>query len=255
MNSSSESAERVVRISLQGVEVAVRLTGSAAKEIAALLLAISKDKQKVKGKTTLTNMLKSGTEGKVFSIKQEDLKKFAQEAKKYGVLYTIINKRGKSEDGMVDIIARAEDASKINHIVDRFNLATYDKATIKSEISKTRETMDKGVKEKSKAEKVVDDILKPKNKEKGEQENPESVKSGISHQSENFSKDKKNQEDRTRTKPSVRETLRKLKEQKERNESKDIPELDKEKSTTKKRQTKTTEHKQVKSKKRKRKER
>ena len=35
----------------------------------------------------ITNMLRSGKELKVFTVKNGDLKKFTQEAKKYGVLY------------------------------------------------------------------------------------------------------------------------------------------------------------------------
>ena len=59
MNTSSDAAEQLVRISLQGIEVAARITGSSAKNIAAMLYAISKDQQKMKGKTKLVNMLKS----------------------------------------------------------------------------------------------------------------------------------------------------------------------------------------------------
>ena len=47
--------------------MAARITGSGAKDIAALLYAIMKDKTKTSGKTNLTNMLKSGKELKVFS--------------------------------------------------------------------------------------------------------------------------------------------------------------------------------------------
>lgn len=39
---------------------------------------------------------------------------------------------------MVDIMVRAEDASKINRIVKRFDLGAYDGATIKSEIVKDK---------------------------------------------------------------------------------------------------------------------
>ena len=74
MNTSGDAAESVVRMSLQGTEVALKLTGSAAKNIAALLYAIYKDKKQTKGKTTLTNMLKSGKELKVFTVKKDDLK-------------------------------------------------------------------------------------------------------------------------------------------------------------------------------------
>ena len=38
MNQSSDAAEQIVRMSLQGFEVAARVTGSGAKDVAALLL-------------------------------------------------------------------------------------------------------------------------------------------------------------------------------------------------------------------------
>ena len=120
MNTSGDAAESIVRMSLQGLEVAVRLSGSGAKNIAALMIAILKDQKQTKGKTRLTNMLKSGKELKVFTVKEEDLRKFTEEAKRYGVLFCALKSRGKSVDGMVDIMVRAEDASKINRIVDRF---------------------------------------------------------------------------------------------------------------------------------------
>ena len=78
VNTSSDAAEQIVRISLEGFEVAARLSGSGAKNVAAALVAIAKDQQKVRGKTTLTNMLKSGRPLKVFSIKTEDLQKFSE---------------------------------------------------------------------------------------------------------------------------------------------------------------------------------
>ena len=71
MNTSSDAAEQIVRISLQGFEVTAKVAGSGAKDIAALIVAVMKDKTKTKGKTNLTNMLKSGKELKVFSIREE----------------------------------------------------------------------------------------------------------------------------------------------------------------------------------------
>ena len=152
MNTSSEAAEQVIRISLQGIEVAARLSGSGAKNIAALLVAIAKDKQKVRGKTTLTNMLKSGRPLKVFSIKVDDLKKFSEEAKRYGVLFSAIIEKN-NKDGMIDIMTKEEDASKINRIVERFKLATVDMAIINSEIEKIKEEKSKGVEPISQKEK------------------------------------------------------------------------------------------------------
>lgn len=126
MNNSGDAAEQVVRLSLEGTEVALKLTGSAAKNIAAAIYAVLKnrDKNKIKGRQRLTAMLKSGKELKVFTISEEHLKQFATEAKRYGVVYCALRGKEKSADGMVDVMVRAEDASKINRIVERFHLAT-----------------------------------------------------------------------------------------------------------------------------------
>ena len=42
MNTSGDAAEQIVRLSLEGMEVALKLTGSAAKNIAAMIYAVLK---------------------------------------------------------------------------------------------------------------------------------------------------------------------------------------------------------------------
>lgn len=126
MNNGGDAAEQVVRLSLEGFEVAARLSGSAAKNIALLLVSVLKQEQKTKGKARLTNMIKSGKELKVFSIPQKDLKKFTEQAKRYGVLYCVLrDKNTKGENTPVDIIARAEDASKFSVSLKDLNLARW----------------------------------------------------------------------------------------------------------------------------------
>ena len=93
MNTGGEAAEQIVRMSLEGFEVAAKITGAGAKNIAILLYTILKEEKKTKGKSRLTNMLRSGKELKVFTVKSGDLKKFTQEAKKYGVLYCVLTDR------------------------------------------------------------------------------------------------------------------------------------------------------------------
>ena len=87
MNYSGDAAEQVVRMSLNGVEVAAKISGKAAERLAVLLYAVLRDQKKTRGKTRLTNMLRSGKELKVFAVKDSELQKFCEEAKKYGVLY------------------------------------------------------------------------------------------------------------------------------------------------------------------------
>lgn len=249
MNTSGDAAESIIRMSLQGIEVAARISGSGAKNVAVLLCAILKDQEKVKGKTKLVNMLKSGKELKVFSVKYDDLKKFTEEAKRYGVLFSaLIDKKQKNVDGMVDIMVKAEDAGKINRIVERFNLATIDTASIKSDIQKSKESKDKGIEIKSVEEKLVDDILsKPVNKEENEISNPQVAKTEKSPLSEPSLENKRKLEEGAKLeKPSVRERIKEIK--KERMAK---PELDKSnKEKEKKSKNKTTKHKQKKKKER-----
>ena len=163
MSYSGDAAEQVVRLSLETGEVAVKLTGEGAKQLAILLYAILREQKKTKGKTRLTNMLRSGKELKVFAVKDSDLQLFCREAKKYGVLYCVLKDRD-ATDGITDIMVRAEDASKINRIFERFNLATVDMAEIRSEIERSRQEQQAEVPEAPAAaepmtEQEVDELL------------------------------------------------------------------------------------------------
>ena len=67
-------------------------------------------------------LLRSGKELRVFNLKEQDLTVFKQEAKKYGVLFSVI-KDGANGNGHVDILAKAEDVSKLNRIFERLHYA------------------------------------------------------------------------------------------------------------------------------------
>ena len=131
MSPGGDAAEQVVRLYLEGFEVAARLTGSAAKDVARLLVSVLKEQKKTRGRARLSSMLRSGRELKVFTLPQKDLQKFVREAKRYGVLYCVLREKGRKDGSVpVDIIARADDASKIQRIVERFQLGTVDKAAL-----------------------------------------------------------------------------------------------------------------------------
>ena len=137
---SSDAAEQIVRMSLEGVEVAAKITGESAKSIAVLLAAVLREEHKTKGKARLTSMIKSGKELKVFSLQNKDLEKFAKEAKRYGVLYCVLrDKDNPNPTATVDVIARAEDAAKIQRIMERFELTKVDKASVVSQVEKDME--------------------------------------------------------------------------------------------------------------------
>ena len=222
MTNSGDAAEQIVRMSLEGTEVALRLTGSAAKNIAAALYTIAKnkDKNKIKGYQRLDAMLKSGKELKVFTISEEHLKCFAQEAKRYGVVYCALRGKEKSSDGMVDVMVRAEDASKINRIVERFNLSTVDAASIKHDIERSRAEKEsaptppeQAAPQKDAEDLLLDELLgAPIQKEQQTPANPTAAKTEKNPPSEPTSApQRKTAEGTTKTRPSVREELREIK--------------------------------------------
>lgn len=114
-----------------------KISGEGAKHLAVYLFAALQGQKRTKGSIRLESLLRSGKELKVFAVRNEDLATFCREAKRYGVLYCALRDK-KNVDGLCDVMVRAEDASKINRIVERFKLATVDTASIKSEIEQSR---------------------------------------------------------------------------------------------------------------------
>ncbi len=125
-------------MSLEGAESVLRLAGSGARQLAVLLYAVLKDQRRTSGKIRLTNLLRSGKELRVFAVRDRDLRVFCTEAKKYGVLYTVLKDRD-AKDGLTDVMVRAEDAGKINRIFERFGLSTVDvgSVSVERELEKT----------------------------------------------------------------------------------------------------------------------
>lgn len=257
MNTGGEAADQVIRMSLNGVEVAAKISGKAAVEVAHMLYAVMKDQKKTKGKTSLVNLIKTGKPLSVFSIKSEDFASFQKEAKKYGILYYAVKNKNNIGDGMVDLMVKTEDAPRFNRIVDRFQFSDVSQsATVKADIEKSRESkkqreeVSKGhqPKDRKTVEKEVD-IKNPENKGKDDL-NPNLATTTKSRQSEPIFEPVV--EGRTeKSKPSVRQELNKIRTEQE----KKAKEVLKEKETVKSRDSKPTAHKQPRRKKKKVKER
>ena len=235
MSYSGDAAEQVVRLSLETGEVAVKLAGEGAKQLAILLYAILREQKKTKGKTRLTNMLRSGKELKVFAVKDSDLQLFCREAKKYGVLYCVLKDRD-ATDGITDIMVRAEDASKINRIFERFRLATVDMAQLREEIQRSMEKAPEGPPQEQAAQEqdsdaLLDEMLSPaspkeepeKEPEVSPPENPREARTGESSRSGPISTPKEAggwdaSESPEQSRPSVRQALKEIREEQKKAE-------------------------------------
>lgn len=120
MNYGSDPADQIVRFSLDGTEMVLKLSGLAAKNFALFVYAVLNDQQKVRGKTKLVRMLKERRPFKFFRISEDRMREFAREAKDHGLLYTAI--RNKSRQGQIELVVFADDASKVNRILDNLNM-------------------------------------------------------------------------------------------------------------------------------------
>lgn len=262
MNMGGEAADQIVKMSLNGVEVAAKITGAGAKQLAILLYTILKDQNKTRGKARLVSMLRSDNELKVFSIKNSDMKEFSQRAKDYGVLYCALRNRRGNPDGMVDVMVREKDAVKINRIVERFKFATVDTASVKVDIEKTRAEKaankektpavpEKSTPDKAAEDKLLDELFEqPVKKEGVQQANPSAAKTEKSHPSEPTSKKPgRSAEGTTKPpnktaydRPSVRQELKEIKAAQKKKA--DMPKRDEPQKDSRPKQAKSTRHQQ-----------
>ncbi|MBR4865597.1 MAG: PcfB family protein [Clostridia bacterium] len=217
MNYSGEAAEQVVRMSLNGVEVAAKISGKAAERLAILIFAILRDQKKTKGKTRLTNMLKSGKELSVFAVMDSELQKFCEEAKKYGVLYCVLKDRN-AKDGITDIMVREEDAGKINRIFERFHLSSTDMGRIRTEIQRESPIEEFPVPERTepvrdKVDEFLEGVIPEQpnpTAERSHTENPTSGRTTKSHRSEPSSAHRDGPGEGAPERPSVRRELEEI---------------------------------------------
>lgn len=218
MSMNADAADQVVSMSLQGVKVIAEITGEGAKNLATYLYAVLKDQKRTRGKIRLEGLLRSGKELKVFAVKTEDLPRFSKEAKRYGVLFCALRDK-KDKDGMCDIMVRADDAGKINRIVERFSLATVDTAEIKTEIKKSRAEKAEPVKDTPADKNVdafIDELMGGEPAKQQDTPNPTTAAPVKSTQSEPSSQSKKTKSEGIE-RPSIREELRTIKaEQKQK---------------------------------------
>lgn len=137
MLNGSDAADQVVRYTLEGTEVALKISGLAAKNVATYLIAVLNENKKTRGKAGIERMLREGKPIKLFQIPTEQLKAFAKESKKYGFLfYALFDKHNPAPE--TDIMVFAKDAARVNRVLDKLSLAIVDSGAIESEIVESR---------------------------------------------------------------------------------------------------------------------
>lgn len=230
MNYGSEPADQVVRYTLEGAEVALKLSGLAAKNFAVFAYAVLKDQKKTKGKTRLVRMLKEQRPLKFFTVPSGQMREFAQEAKKRGLLFVPI--RNKQNPREIELVVFADDAAKVNRVMDRLNLDFVKSQAGEAQLDKAMESdkpapvqtesvaMEGGAVE-FEVGGMEEEFSVPARQEPAENftpEEPEKNPSGSSSPSRNESPGSKS------PKPSVKQELREIRrEQAEKAKSQPVP--------------------------------
>ena len=113
-----EAADQMVRMMLSGTEVAVRLSGSALKNLLALTMALAHNRKTLSGKVNMGKMLKETRDLRRFPMTPQQYKQFQKLAKKHKLLFSVI--KDKDDKGKVlDVILPVTELDRANAIFER----------------------------------------------------------------------------------------------------------------------------------------
>ena len=113
-----EAADQMVRMMLSGTEVAVRLSGSALKNLLALTMALAHNRKTLSGKVNMGKMLKETRDLRRFPMTPQQYKQFQKLAKKHKLLFSVI--RDQDDRGqLMDVILPVTELDRANAIFER----------------------------------------------------------------------------------------------------------------------------------------
>jgi hypothetical protein len=113
-----EAADQLVRMMLSGGEVAVRLGGSATKNLLAMSLALAKSHRKISGRVRMGKMLQQTRDLRVFPMTQEEYREFRHKAREPKLLYAAIQ-NSRDPNSMVDVVMPATEVERANLVFQK----------------------------------------------------------------------------------------------------------------------------------------
>lgn len=168
MDNGSKEAAEVIRLTMDGMQLMLKVSGTVTKELLDFFAALQKKESiKTSGKQSLKKLLASGSELKVFTIKGTDkFKVFAQEAKKWGVVYSVIKRTSSDKRSeLYEVLIKAEDASKLNRMIEKFGLMANVSVEASEEAENHTTVRDKEITE---ARDIINKMIEPTGQQKAE---------------------------------------------------------------------------------------
>lgn len=159
----TREAEMIVSFTLQGMTYALRLSGAAAKNIAAMIAALAKQPDKSPGATRMKALLQSGEPLDYYTVPADKMQKFAEMSKKYGIQYCV----AMNNEGAYDLVVKKSDSSRINRISEMLGIGQVQGSLDQDLTDAEKQTAENLTPE----QKILQDMMSP-NRDEREQTEP-----------------------------------------------------------------------------------
>lgn len=164
-------AAMVARVVLGSSVHFVKLSSDVAKNFFAAVV----HSDKLGGKENLSKLLKSGEPLEIYSFTEDKFKLFADEAKRYGIVYSVVKRDDDDlKNGNYDVMIKRSDAGKLSRVLDKIGYATTKPGamveTVSSEENRNKEP-DGVTMTTEESRNLIDIMLSPD--ERGMKQNPD----------------------------------------------------------------------------------
>ncbi len=159
----TREAEMIVQFAMQGMTYALRLSGTAAKNIAAMIAALAKQPDKSPGATRMKALLQSGEPLDYYTVPADKMQEFALMAKKYGIQYCV----AMNQDGAYDLVVKKSDSSRINRISEMLGIGQVQGSLDQDLTDAEKKTAENLTPE----QKIMQDMMSP-NRDERERDEP-----------------------------------------------------------------------------------
>lgn len=118
-----EAANAVMQYAFKGGEMAIKITGAAAKNLALLLTAILQEKNRVKGHVRIDTLIRQGVPLLSFPVPVDKLNEFKALARDHGIKYAFLKEKGNDKSAVsVDVFAMQNDVALLKTVFNKLNL-------------------------------------------------------------------------------------------------------------------------------------
>ena len=131
MENDSQESSKIARVILDGATRLIKISADIPRyafEMVHILQTVQNGPKE--GQVKMRKMMETGSALKVIPLKGKDNHaKFAEGAKQYGVMYSVVEDTQKD---IFDIVIREEDAPRVNRIIERYEMRPEDIITVRA---------------------------------------------------------------------------------------------------------------------------